>query len=390
MVLDYSRWRTLDAGDDDDTRVVRVRGGAVPPAPPLQATDRLFFKQLLPGEDIALVKDSTSETDQEIFNMAKDMANYIYLIGDAATKECVVVDGAWDIPGIVEHVTSAGYRLTGAVCTHYHLDHVGGPGSMYGLNDRCTITGVHDLVRVHGAPMNAHRSEISTIAKQCSLRKDELLAFDDNSRITVGKNVAIDVLHTPGHTCGSCCMRVRLRDEVGDADAAAAAAAAAAEPFGFDHGLLSGDTVFVGSCGRLDGPDSDKLAMFGSLKRLAAELPRSITVFPGHAYGPPTTTIENEVMNGMLKPFTQAKWCQMFSITDPTLLEPSLRAEREAEAQQRARGGPVLKRLRGLPTQVGAHRRATTTPRCNHLCATTVQVPCKYRASTVQPHCTPP
>ena len=53
------------------------------------------------------------------------MQNFIYLVGDAKTRECVVIDACWDVEGIIEFVKDEKMKLIGAVATHYHFDHVG-------------------------------------------------------------------------------------------------------------------------------------------------------------------------------------------------------------------------------------------------------------------------
>lgn len=83
-------------------------------------TNPLYFKQLLCGVDMA-------EADAS----ARSMANFIYLIGDRETKECVVVDPAWDVEGLLKIVEAEGMKLTGALVTHYHPDHVAARSSVW-------------------------------------------------------------------------------------------------------------------------------------------------------------------------------------------------------------------------------------------------------------------
>jgi hypothetical protein len=80
---------------------------------------RLYFRQLLAGRDIA-------RNDP----IARQMVNFVYLVGDRETGEAVVIDPAYDPAGILDVVAADGMRLTGALATHYHSDHVG--GSMMG------------------------------------------------------------------------------------------------------------------------------------------------------------------------------------------------------------------------------------------------------------------
>src|SRR5919205_1523907 len=75
----------------------------------------MFLRHLLAGRDFARAD-----------TVAGQMANFVYLIGDDETRECVVVDPAWDISGILNQVDEQGWRLTGSLVTHYHPDHVGG------------------------------------------------------------------------------------------------------------------------------------------------------------------------------------------------------------------------------------------------------------------------
>ena len=67
------------------------------------------------------------------------------------------------------------------------------------------------------------------------------------------------------------------------------------------------DTVFPGSCGRLDLPGSDARVMYDSLRRLAA-LPESLVIFPGHGYNGASSTIGAEKRTGLLRPMTREQW----------------------------------------------------------------------------------
>ena len=54
------------------------------------------------------------------------MLNFTYLVGSRSTREVVVVDPAWDIDGLLNHIAERDYTLTAALATHYHPDHIGG------------------------------------------------------------------------------------------------------------------------------------------------------------------------------------------------------------------------------------------------------------------------
>src|SRR3546814_16490687 len=71
--------------------------------------DRLYFRQLLAGRDFA-------RTDP----IARQMVNFVYLVGDRETGEAVAIDPAYDIPGLLDILAADDMRLTGALATHYH------------------------------------------------------------------------------------------------------------------------------------------------------------------------------------------------------------------------------------------------------------------------------
>src|SRR3990172_8323016 len=96
----------------------------------------LYFRQLLAGQQVAVAHP-----------VAGQMRNFMYLIGDPATHEAVVVDPAWDVGGLLAIAERDGYRVTGALVTHYHQDHVG--GSMFGMQ----IEGLAALLERGGVPI---------------------------------------------------------------------------------------------------------------------------------------------------------------------------------------------------------------------------------------------
>ena len=109
--------------------------------------ERFYFRQLLSGRDFA-------KGDP----VAEQMVNFVYLIGDRQTKECMVVDPAYAIADILEIVDQDEMKLTGVLATHYHPDHVG--GSMMGMK----IQGVADLLE------NAKYQSTSTNMRRSGLR----------------------------------------------------------------------------------------------------------------------------------------------------------------------------------------------------------------------------
>jgi|TARA_B100001079_G_scaffold26378_2_gene20142 glyoxylase-like metal-dependent hydrolase (beta-lactamase superfamily II) len=202
----------------------------------------LFFKQLLSGMDIG--KSDSS---------AQQMANFIYLIGDKNTRECVIVDPAWDIDGILKVIEDEDMTLKGSLVTHYHPDHVG--GSIFGMN----IKGLAELMEKSPAPVYVNKHEADGLKQVTGLSDTDLRLTDSEEKIKVGE-VDITFLHTPGHTPGSQCFRV------GDY-------------------LVAGDTLFLQGCGRVDLPGGDSEEMYHTLTRRLAKIQDEIVLYPGHNYG---------------------------------------------------------------------------------------------------------
>ena len=190
------------------------------------------------------------------------MQNFVYLLGDPATRECVVVDPAWEIDTIVNTAEADGYTIKGALVTHTHQDHVGGSLASWGMPGR--IPGVEELLGRVPAKVHVHKAEREFLPGFGS----DLVRVDNHDTLQLGRLV-ITFLHTPGHTPGSQCFLV-------------------------DGRLVSGDTLFIGSCGRTDLPGSDPSEMYYSLTQRLAALPDDTVLFPGHNYGGPSSTIGAE------------------------------------------------------------------------------------------------
>ncbi|PYN60945.1 MAG: MBL fold metallo-hydrolase [Candidatus Rokuibacteriota bacterium] len=190
------------------------------------------------------------------------MQNFVYLVGDPAARECVVVDPAWEIDTIVETAERDGMRLVGALVTHTHQDHVGGSLESWGMPGR--IPGVEDLLERVPLKVYVHKAEREFLRGFGS----DLVQVDNHDTLDIGQ-LTLTFMHTPGHTPGSQCFLVGDR-------------------------LVSGDTLFIGSCGRTDLPGSDPSDMYYSLTQRLAALPDDTILLPGHNYGGPSSTIGDE------------------------------------------------------------------------------------------------
>jgi len=204
------------------------------------ADDRLYFRQMLSGRDFA-VGDP----------FATQMVNFAYAIGDRSTGECLLVDPAWDVEGLISNVGDDGMTVTGVLATHYHADHVG--GSIMGHD----IEGVAALLGHLSCPVHVQAEEVEWMERTSGVGTDHLVAHAPGDVITVG-GVEIRLVHTPGHTPGSQCFLV-------------------------DGRLVAGDTLFLDGCGRTDLPGSDPTAMAESLRTLH-RVDDEVVLYPGHRY----------------------------------------------------------------------------------------------------------
>nr|MBU6203056.1 MBL fold metallo-hydrolase [Acidobacteriota bacterium] len=121
--------------------------------------DDLYFRQMLSGRDFASHDD-----------MARQMVNFVYAIGDRSTGECVLVDPAYDVNSLVDVVEHDGMRLTGVLATHYHPDHVG--GSMMGMR----IDGIASLLERCSVPIHVQTAEVEWITKVTGVDRSHLSA----------------------------------------------------------------------------------------------------------------------------------------------------------------------------------------------------------------------
>jgi glyoxylase-like metal-dependent hydrolase (beta-lactamase superfamily II) len=187
------------------------------------------------------------------------MQNYVYLVADAATREAAVIDPAWDIDAILKVAAADDLTLKAALVTHYHPDHLG--GDFMGHH----IEGAAELLE-RNLPLKVyiHKAEAEYVARINGLSATDVVQTDGTEELALGDH-RLRFLHTPGHTPGSQCFLI-------------------------DGRLISGDTLFVGSCGRVDLPGSDPTQMYDSLVNKLKKLPDDTVLYPGHNYAAETTS----------------------------------------------------------------------------------------------------
>lgn len=180
------------------------------------------------------------------------VATNCYFLMNEETKELLLVDPAGEPERIFRKVEEMEGNPVGILLTHGHYDH---------------ILAVDDVKEKYGAKVYACSKEKRMLAdpmmnltayqgKSTSITPDVMLEDLD---VFQAAGFSIQMLHTPGHTEGSCCYYLK------------------------EEGiLLSGDTLFYGSVGRTDLPTGSTAAIVGSLHKLVDHLPEETEVFPGH------------------------------------------------------------------------------------------------------------
>ena len=233
----------------------------------------LYFEQLLAGRDFARGDP-----------LARQMVNFVYLVGDAEKREALAVDPAYGVNELVDRLGANGYRLSGVLVTHWHPDHVGGDMMGYAIEGLRELLAREDV----SATVHVQRDEAEWVKRATGVSDSDLTLHDSGDTVTVG-DVSVRLLHTPGHTPGSQCFLV-------------------------DGRLVAGDTLFLEGCGRTDLPGGDPEAMYESLTQRLATVPDDTVLYPGHLYSPePSATMgDTRARNYVFRPRTPEQWIAMF------------------------------------------------------------------------------
>ena len=163
--------------------------------------------------------------------------NTYLLFNDAG--EALVIDPGYEADAILDALE--GKTLKAIVLTHGHFDHVGA---------------VKELVAETGCEVYIHAAEATLPPMMTAGELYYTRTYAEGDTVTPISGVELKVLHTPGHTPGSVCLL-------------------------WGDQMFSGDTLFEGSCGRVDFPGGDPQEMLKSLHRLAS-LQAEYQVHPGH------------------------------------------------------------------------------------------------------------
>jgi glyoxylase-like metal-dependent hydrolase (beta-lactamase superfamily II) len=191
--------------------------------------------------------------------------NFSYIIADEKTREAAVVDSSFNAGAIIDLLKNQNFSLKYIINTHGHSDHTAGN---------------EELASLFGAKIVAYKKSKANFD----------IAIDDGDQLSVG-SVKLTVIYTPGHTMDSICILVDRNK------------------------LLTGDTLFVGECGRTDFPGGSSKLMYDSLFNKIVKLNDDVEVYPGHDYGskPSSTIGEEKKSNYTLEPRSQEEFIKFMS-----------------------------------------------------------------------------
>lgn len=256
----------------------------------------LEIYQLLAGRDFCKRNDDGRRSG--VSQMSAQMANFVYCVCDRKTSRAMLFDACWDVDGIWSTVHDLGFTsIETCAYTHHHFDHTGGhlPKSYTGGRD-VAVPGVAEVLRkISMGVVSAGKDDVAKIIQQCQIPIEGVRSLGDGDRVWETENIMVEAWHTPGHTAGSMTFVVFSKDDTN------------APPF-----VVTGDTLFIGSCGRYDLPDSNVNHLLESLERLST-LPANAVVCPGHNYAMTTQTtigeerLTNQMMQQAMKYGTQLR-----------------------------------------------------------------------------------
>jgi hydroxyacylglutathione hydrolase len=166
--------------------------------------------------------------------------NFSYLVADRESKEAVIFDPAWEVPKLLQKLNDNSLTLKYIINTHSHFDHVEG-------NSLLQKSSGAKIVMSNKSPMKMD------------------FGVGDGEELALGTSVKLKFIITPGHSEDSMCIIVN------------------------NFALITGDTLFIGECGRVDLPGGDASKLFESFEKIR-NLDSRLVVYPGHDYGPSSSS----------------------------------------------------------------------------------------------------
>ena len=179
--------------------------------------------------------------------------NFCYVIYCKITKNAAIIDPGYDPSKILKFITSKKLILKYIILTHHHTDHT---------NECFILKKTYPTLKVIISKIESKYTKIPIDIK-----------VKDNQRLNLGK-ISLKFILTPGHTPGSICIIVD------------------------NKAILTGDTLFIGDCGRIELPGGNLNQMYYSLMEKIMKLPDDLILYPGHDYGQiPYDTLGNQKNN---------------------------------------------------------------------------------------------
>ena len=191
-----------------------------------------------------------------------NMQNFTYLVEDEDTSESILIDPSWDLIELELVIKKNNLKIKYIVNTHHHFDHTVGNEAM---------------AKSTNAPIVQHENS--------ELNHD--ITVKDGDYIEFGKS-KLKIIHTPGHSKDSICL-------IGDGK------------------IFSGDTLFVGNCGRIDLPGGSAHELYHSLFDVLYSLDDNLVMYPGHNYGNAETSTlgQEKITNLVMQKRTQEQFVEM-------------------------------------------------------------------------------
>ena len=191
-----------------------------------------------------------------------NMQNFSYIVEDEDTSESIIIDPSWDLIELEMIIKENNLKIKYIVNTHHHFDHTLGNEAM---------------VESTKAPITQHKS--SELKHDITVKDGDFIEFG---------NSKLKVLHTPGHSQDSICL-------VGDGK------------------IFSGDTLFVGNCGRIDLPGGSAKDLYHSLFDVLHKLDENLVMYSGHNYGGSeiSTLGQEKITNHVMQKRTEQQFLDM-------------------------------------------------------------------------------
>ncbi len=176
-----------------------------------------------------------------------------YIIYDSTTLEAIVIDPGDEEKVLIKYIDKNNLKPIGIILTHYHHDHIGA---------------ADEVKKKYDSPIYAHKKEVEGLKnpeynrsminrrKNISVIPDEV--FSEGAIISVGK-VHLEVIHTPGHTPGGICLKVK------------------------DSNIIfTGDTIFSDDLGRTDLEGGSEEMLKKTITNKVSKWKDDIIIYPGH------------------------------------------------------------------------------------------------------------